>query len=467
MISIIIRTHNEERWITPCLEAVHRQSREDYEVVLVDNESTDRTVEKARKAGIDTLVTVEDYRPGYALNEGIRASEGELIACLSGHCIPADEHWLARLAEGFSSSSVAGVYGRQEPLASTPDQDKRDMLIAFGLDRRTQEKDPFFHNANSMIRRSLWEEVPFDEQVAHIEDRVWAREMQSRDYVILYEPEARVYHYHGIHQGGDEERARGVVRVLESLDEPGADGRMLDPDLLDIVALIPIRGPSRELAGKPAVAYTVEAALESSRVDRVIVSTDDEELAEAAKEFGAEAPFVRDPMLSEDYVDLEKVIEYSLRELEERDVYPDLLVSLEATFPFRPRGLIDRMIDRCLGEGLDTVIAARRESGGIFRKDGDRVEPITTGLSPRKYREPTYVGLKGVGCVTHPEFARSGSMFGEMIGICEVDDPLASFEVRNPAQFELAEKLIGLSRAEGDAVVPDGGPFHEEAGGRG
>lgn len=459
MTSIIIRTRNEERWIGPCLHAVHRQNHDEFEIILVDNQSTDRTVEKARKIGVDRVVNIEEYRPGYALNEGIRASSGDLIACLSGHCIPVDEGWLEKLARNFSDPQVAGVYGRQEPLASTSDQDKRDMLIVFGLDRRVQEKDAFFHNANSMIRRSLWEEVPFDESVAHIEDRIWAREMLGRDYVIVYEPEASVYHYHGIHQGGDEERAYGVVRILERLEEDrGDESRVIDPELLSIVALIPIRGPIQRLGGKPTVQYAIESAQRSRRVDRVIVSTDDPELAEVARSLGAEAPFLRDPMLSEDYVDLEKVVEYSLGELEKAEVYPDLIVTLEATFPFRPDGLIDEMVDRCLEEGLDTVIAGRREAGGIFRSRGETVEPVSTGLTPREYREPDYVGLKGVGCVTHPEFARGGSLYGEMIGICEVDDPLAAFEVREPEQFEIAETLVEVwerrrSRREGRTAV--------------
>src|SRR3972149_4181520 len=91
---------------------------------------------------------------------------------------------------------VAIQYGGKDGLAFTQDADKRDLSIIFGLDRRVQRKDSFFHNANSMIRKSLWEEVPFDETVTNIEDRIWAEKMLQRGYRIVYEPEASGYHFH-------------------------------------------------------------------------------------------------------------------------------------------------------------------------------------------------------------------------------------------------------------------------------
>ena len=82
MISIIVRTKNEERWIGACLEAIGRQTRSDVEIILVDNLSTDRTVEKACRNGVK-LVTIEKFFPGAAINRGIEASSGEIIVCLS------------------------------------------------------------------------------------------------------------------------------------------------------------------------------------------------------------------------------------------------------------------------------------------------------------------------------------------------------------------------------------------------
>ena len=57
------------------------------------------------------------------------------------------------------------------------DEDKRDLLIVFGEDERIQKKDSFFHNANSIIKRDIWEEINFNNEVENIEDRIWAGEI--------------------------------------------------------------------------------------------------------------------------------------------------------------------------------------------------------------------------------------------------------------------------------------------------
>jgi CMP-N-acetylneuraminic acid synthetase len=439
---VIIRTRNEERWINLCLKAVFDQEFEDFEVILVDNESTDKTLEKARQFPITKIVTCQDYLPGKALNLGISHSKGEFLAFLSGHCIPTHNRWLGNLVRNFSDPEVAGVYGRQEPLSFTSDFDKRDLSIIFGLDKRVQMKDDFFHNANSMIRRDIWNEIPFDERVKSIEDRIWAHKVIQRKYKIVYEPEASVYHYHGIHQDGNLDRCYNVVRILEKLDN-SLNAARLEVENLNVVGIIPVRGPIKYLAGKPVLSYTVESALASNYLKRVIVSTDDPEMAGLAKDLGAEAPFLRDKSLSQDWVDLEKVLSYSLEKIEEIGIFPDLVISLEVTFPFRPKGLIDNMIIKTVEGGLDSALAAWRESGSIWKEEEDKtLSRLDSGDIPRKYKERNYIGLKGLGCVTHPEFLREGRLLGQRIGIYEVKSPYARIEVRSDLDFKLAEQLM-------------------------
>lgn len=441
MISIIIRTKNEERWIVPCLRAVFKQNYKDFEVILVDNESTDNTVEKALQFKIAKVVRCRDYSPGLAINMGIRESSGEYIVCLSGHCIPVDNKWLENLLRNFDNKDVAGVYGRQEPMSFTSDFDKRDLSIVFGLDKKVQALDSFFHNANSMIRRDLWNEIQFNEHITNIEDRIWAQKMLYKGYKIVYEPEARVYHYHGIHQNGDMERCKNVVRILESLEEKPST-KHLDIENLNIVAVIPVRGSVQLLKQKPLLSYTIDRSLQAKYIKKTIVSTDNPELAKLAESLGAEVPFLRDLSLSEDYVDIERVIEYSLNKIESLKIFPDILVSLEITFPFRPLNLIDNMIEQLVKNGLDSIIAARRENKSIWKERDGKIEQIEEGITPRQFKEPTFIELRGLCCVTHPEFLREGLLLGERLGIYEIDDPRSFIEVREEKDFKIAEKLI-------------------------
>ena len=174
LVSIIIRVKNEEKWIAHCLEAIFKQDYKNFEVIIVDNESTDKTISKAKKFDV-VVTTIKDFLPGKAINIRIKESKGEILVILSGHCIPVDERWLSNLIRDLDDPKVAGVYGRQQPLSFTSALDKRDLLITFGLDKRVQVKDSFFHNANSAIRREMWEKLPFDATATNIEDRIWGK----------------------------------------------------------------------------------------------------------------------------------------------------------------------------------------------------------------------------------------------------------------------------------------------------
>ena len=444
-VSIIIRTKNEERWINPCFDALFSQNFQDFEIVVVDNKSTDKTLEKIRQFPVDKFITISDYLPGKALNMGIEQAVGQYITLLSAHCIPVNSQWLETFVKGLEEEpQFAGIYGRQEPMSFTPPADRRDLMLVFSLDRRIQHKDSFFHNANSIIRRSCWETVPFDSKITNIEDRIWAEKMLNLGYQILYEPEASVYHYHGIHQDRNEERMLNVARIIES--QPGnSKSGQLDANRMKIAAIIPVRGETRMLGEKHQVCYTIEAALKSRYIDRVIVSTDSENTAEIARQSGADCPFIRPSELSKSHINLQSVQKFSLEKLEQENYYPDLVVHLEETFPFREAGLLDGMIQHLLEEGHDSVIAARQESGWMWRETpGDGFHRVDSGDVPREFKEKTLIGLHGVGCVTHPEFIRDENMIGFKTGLYEVRHPLAGFEVRDPKSHKISEALINL-----------------------
>jgi len=442
--SIIIRTKNEERWISSCLKAVFNQTYKNIEVIIVDNESTDRTINKTKQFDNIKYVSISRYLPGNSLNKGIDSSTGDYIVCLSGHCIPVNEYWLENLVNTLEESeNYAGVYGRQEPMSFSTPSDKRDLLLVFGLDRKIQSYDSFFHNANSIIRKSLWDKIPFDNEVTNIEDRIWGQEMLNLGYQLMYEPTASVFHYHGIHHNGNIERCNNIVKIIQDMQSDNIDQGRLDPSEMLIIALIPIKGDDLKISNKSQMSYTIDTALKSEYIDRVIVSTNSEKTAKKAIELGAECPFIRSESLTKDYVSLDSVLKDALVNLEEQGVYPDLIVSLEETFPFREKTLIDNIISHTLNEGLDTVIAAKRESGSLWQEaDEDGFKRLDSGDTPRIYKEKSYIGLKGLCCVTRPEFLRQESLFEGKVGLYEVTTPLSFFEVRDGDARETASKLI-------------------------
>jgi glycosyltransferase involved in cell wall biosynthesis len=445
MVSIIIRTKNEEKWIASCLSSVFEQSYKDFEVIIVDNNSTDRTVEKARVFDVDIVHMGGDFLPGKAINMGILRGKGDLIVCLSGHCIPVNDRWLENLIRNFQDKDAAGVYGRQEAMSFTSDFNKRDLIMVFGLDRKVQKKDPFFHNANSAIRRKIWEEIPFDENVTNIEDRVWGKEVLAKGYTIIYEPEARVYHHHGIHQDGDSERCRNIVSILESLEieKEKNNKAFLDINKLNVTALIPVKGEIQYCGKRTLLEYTVDQALDSRFIDKAIVLTDNPDLAQLAQRSGAEAPFIRPKELSMEFIDTSAVLQYSLGKLEEINILPDIVVVMRVTYPFRSRGFIDQLIIKLIREGLDSVVPVKPEYRVTWLKEGGETRMLGQGFMPRQFKNsPLYISLLGLGYVTLPSSIREGNVLGNNVGMLEVTNPYSHIEVRDQESIDFASKII-------------------------
>lgn len=446
-VSVIVRTLNEERWIDACLRSVYEQDYSNLEVVLVDNQSTDQTLEIVSGYPV-VLETIEEFRPGLALNMGVRASSGDVLVFISGHCVPVDTRWLRSLISPLDDPDIAGVYGRQEPLSYTSDLDKRDLLTVFGLDPKLQRRDPFFHNANSAMRRELWERFPFDEQVTNVEDRIWGRQVIEAGLALRYEPDASVYHWHGINHSANPSRARDVVRVIEQHLVPGASERSIEK--LRVTAIVPVRGESRVVGGQPLLGDTVRSALLAETVDEVIVVPNVQQTAELARSLGASVPFMSTPELARGFVGIWDVVRYAVSELRRLEQGPDVVVLLSETYPLRRPDIIDAIVRHLLEEELDTVIAARPERHGVWRQTDEGLERIGAGSMPTHLKNDLlYVGLVGLCSAARAEVVRTGDVMAGRVGLYGVEDSAAALEVRDDASAVTIERLLERAR-QGD-----------------
>ena len=444
LVSIIIRTKNEEKWISSCLKSVFQQTHQNIEVIIVDNQSTDRTIKKSKEFPVK-IITIDEFVPGKAINDGIRASRGDYIVCLSGHCVPVENFWLENLIQDLEISNVAGVYGRQEPLSFTSNLDKRDLLTVFGLDKKVQVKDSFFHNANSAFRRDVWSKYPFSEKVTNIEDRVWGEQVVKDGFNIVYEPSASVYHWHGINQDLDESRAKNIVQILEGMDTFKVKESHQTPEELRVLAVIPIMGDSKKINDNYLVDYTISSAKKSKYISDVVVATDNEKTASIVKKLGAEAPFIRPENLSEEYIDVFDVVSYTVDLLEKSNRNYDAVVLLEEIYPFREEGLIDKMIMKFVNGGYDTVLAGAREIRTIWMsssKDNNDIELKHNIPMPSKFKEhKSMVSLVGVCCITNLLSLNAKSVFDGKTGIFEITHPLSKMLIKSKEELEIASMI--------------------------
>ncbi len=228
----------------------------------------------------------------------------------------------------------------------------------------------------------------------------------------------------------------------------------------DILALIPARGGSksvprknlRVVAGKPLLAHSVEQARGSSRITRVIVSTEDHEIAEAARRYGAETPFLRPPALAADDTPDLPVFQHALTWLREHEHYePRVVVQLRPTAPVRRVEIIDLAIQTFLEhpevDSLRSVSVASQSpyKMWVIKEDGCLEPVVTRGaleswnlprqLLPRVYWQNGYLD------VTRPEvILQSWSMTGERILPFVIDE--RCIEIDYEEQLQLAEHLL-------------------------
>jgi YrbI family 3-deoxy-D-manno-octulosonate 8-phosphate phosphatase len=207
--------------------------------------------------------------------------------------------------------------------------------------------------------------------------------------------------------------------------------------MTDILALIPARGGSkgiprkniRSFAGYPLIAWSIAAATQSQLVTRVIVSTDDEEIAAVARDCGADAPFLRPAEFAQDTSTDLPVFEHALHWLEENEGYrPEIVIQLRPTSPIRPKTMVDDAI-RILLEHNDAdcvrgVVPAGQNPFKMWRFDGgdNPMKPLlqVDGIAepynaPRQILPPVYWQTGHIDAIRVSTIKQKKSLTGGVI----------------------------------------------------
>lgn len=196
-VSIVIRCFNEERHLGRLLHGVMQQTLGEVEIVVVDSGSTDGTLAVARRYPTRILsIKPEDFSFGHSLNVGCQAATGEFIVIASGHVYPVYKDWFEHLLEPFKDPDIALVYGKQRGAKTTTFSEHQVFAKWFAEESNLHQDHPFCNNANTAIRREVWEKLPYNEELTGLEDIDWAKRAMQLDFKIAYVADAKVVHVH-------------------------------------------------------------------------------------------------------------------------------------------------------------------------------------------------------------------------------------------------------------------------------
>lgn len=240
----------------------------------------------------------------------------------------------------------------------------------------------------------------------------------------------------------------------------------------EVLAIIPARGGSkgiprkniRNFAGHPLIAFSIEAGLMAERVTRVIVTTDDEEIAAVARQYGAETPFLRPAEFAQDKTLDLPVFQHALGWLAEQENYhPDVVVQLRPTSPIRPPSLVDEavclLLDHPEADSVRGVVPAGQNPHKMWR-----IDPVTGQMhgllavegiaepynAPRQVLPPVYWQTGHIDAIRPRVFAQD-SMSGKII-LPVMIDPAYTVDIDTPKDWARSEWLVWYSDL--DIVYP-------------
>jgi len=224
-----------------------------------------------------------------------------------------------------------------------------------------------------------------------------------------------------------------------------------------VLGIVPARGGSkgipgknvRPLGGKPLLVHTAEAALAARRLTRVVLTTDDEGIAEIGRGCGLEVPFLRPAELAMDDTPTLPVLQHVVTALEKTGDRFDAVCLLQPTSPFRRAGDIDGCIELLETADLDAVVSVlpvppEHNPHWVYFRDGDGLLRLATGEDqpiPRRQELPPAFHRDGSVYVTRRNVLMEGnSLYGKRLGGFLADS--RSVNLDTPADWERAERLF-------------------------
>jgi len=225
------------------------------------------------------------------------------------------------------------------------------------------------------------------------------------------------------------------------------------PNDSNVISIIPARGGSKGIprknlqlvGGKPLIAWSIEASMNCPEIDRTILTTEDEEIAEMGRKLGAEVPFMRPPELAVDYATTEGVLQHAVQWLETEENYKvDIAVFLQPTDIFRKQEWLSQVVQALLDDPkLESCFVGFATYKNFWQVLEEKFEYLSwRGYGPRQTKTLVIREDTGLACATRGSIIKAGDRIGKNVKIITTEDTIPGIDVQYPFDLWLANKVI-------------------------
>jgi rhamnosyltransferase len=215
-VSIIMRSFNEAWALKETLPALKAQDLANWELIIVDSGSTDGSQDLIRTARPAHFVqiTPSEYNPSRVMNHGMRLAHSDFGIFLNADATPQGANWLRPLVDALQNPRTAACFGRQIPRLDCRAVFACDYDRCFGPQRESAKWDHFFSMVSSGLRRDVWAQRGFREDLQYAEDDEYTRWCKGQGYAVTYIPESVVMHSHNYTPEQSFKRSLGDARAI-------------------------------------------------------------------------------------------------------------------------------------------------------------------------------------------------------------------------------------------------------------
>lgn len=449
-VSVIIPAHNYGKYLKRALRSVLSQQFTDYEIIVVNDGSTDDTaealVEFNNHPKIKIITHTENQGLVRSCHEAIQVSTGEYIIRLDADDY-FDENALSVLSNILDINPEIGLVYPDYFLISE-EGNVSDYVRLPKVGKEAILLDLPANGAGTMFRRSCYDAVGgYDLSLRWQDDYdLWLKFIK---YFQIYNVNLPLFYYrrHGTNMSSNmKEKLRARRYVKQSFVE-----RELKEARPSILGIIPARVHDfydylaiRELGGKPLIAYTIEEALKTPLLDRVIFTTEDITIAETARSLGIEV-IMRTSKMTEGH--LQQTILHVLDKLSKVDFHPEIIAILYVNSPFRKEEHITEAINTLLIYATDSVISVCEDLKFHYHHDMHGLTPLFEKRLLRVEKEALYEE-NGAIHVFRRNVINEQNLMGKRIGHILMTEG-ESIHIKSEDDFWLAEQIVKRNGCEG------------------